>query len=133
MNFCACLVAFFSCFCILAPRADAAAVGHCHTCGGVPTPTTSVLDFEHIITTMTASIEPLPTGSHYADYLYLSDFELLKCSPFAPNSTYADACSSGNIALLSNGNGAIAFGTPDSTTFSNYRYLNLSSMVSLKD
>ncbi|KAK9342122.1 hypothetical protein V1522DRAFT_358783 [Lipomyces starkeyi] len=132
MNFCASLVAFFSCFCILAPRVDAAAVYHCHTCGGVPTPKTSVLDFEHI-TTMTASIEPLPTGFHYEDYLYLSDFQLIKCSAFAPNSTYAGACSSGNIALLANSSGLISFGTPDSTTYSNYRYLNLSSMVSSND
>ncbi|KAK9320540.1 hypothetical protein V1517DRAFT_206684 [Lipomyces orientalis] len=79
---------------------------------------------------MTASIEPLPTRFHYAEYLYINDFQLLKCSVFPPNSTYANACYSGNIALLSDGSeNSIGFGTPDGENYnSNYRYLNLSSM-----
>ncbi|KAJ8103658.1 hypothetical protein POJ06DRAFT_191059 [Lipomyces tetrasporus] len=134
MNFSLCLVAFFSCFCILALRTGAVAVDHCHTCGGVPTPTTSVLDVIEHITTMTVPIEPLHTEFHYAEYLYINDFQLLKWSAFPPNSTYAGACYSGNIALLSDGSEkSIGFGTPDGENYnSNYRYLNLSSMVSSK-
>ncbi|KAK9357799.1 hypothetical protein V1504DRAFT_30938 [Lipomyces starkeyi] len=128
MKSCPGLVALISCFCILGLRVGAAADHHCHSCGGVSTPSTSVLDFEHI-TPVTGSIAPLPTGFHYPDYLYLSDFQLLKCSAFAPTSADAKACSSGNLALLSNGSGTMIFGTPDSTSYSNYKYLNLSSML----
>ncbi|KAK9321247.1 hypothetical protein V1517DRAFT_326953 [Lipomyces orientalis] len=120
------LVVFFSGLCILGIRASAAAVGHCPDRRVAPTPSTSVLNFDHI-TTLT-SIAPLPTNFYYSDYLYLSDFQLLNCSSFSPNSSDAKACSSGNIALLSTGNGSMVFGTQDSDTFSNYRYMNLSSM-----
>ncbi|KAK9343605.1 hypothetical protein V1522DRAFT_356320 [Lipomyces starkeyi] len=123
------LVVFFSGLCILGIRASAAAVNHCPDRRVAPTPSTSVLNFDHI-TTVT-SIAPLPTNFHYSDYLYLSEFQLLNyCSTFPTNSSDAKACSSGNIALLSTGSGSIVFGTPDSDTLSNYRYMNLSSMVS---
>ncbi|KAK9350528.1 hypothetical protein V1523DRAFT_442544 [Lipomyces doorenjongii] len=121
------LVVFFSGLCILGMRASAAAVDHCPDRRVTPTPSTSVLNFDHI-TTVT-SIAPLPTNFYYSDYLYLSEFQLLNCSSFSPNSSDAKACSSGNVALLSTGNGAMVFGTPDSDTFSNYRYMNLSSML----
>ncbi|KAJ8103645.1 hypothetical protein POJ06DRAFT_279388 [Lipomyces tetrasporus] len=122
------LVVFFSGLCILGIRVSATAVNHCPDRRVAPTPSTSVLNFDHI-TTVT-SIAPLPTNFYYSDYLYLSEFQLLNCSSFAPNSSDAKACSSGNIALLSTGSGSMVFGTPDSDTFSNYRYMNLSSMVS---
>ncbi|KAK9350118.1 hypothetical protein V1523DRAFT_355935 [Lipomyces doorenjongii] len=115
----------------LALRVSAAAVHHCHE-GAVPTPSTSILDFDHIATVIN-SIAPLPTGFHYPDYLYLSDFQLLNCSSFPAYSADANACSSGKIALLSNGSGSMVFGTPDSSGYSNYRYMNLSSIVSSKD
>jgi hypothetical protein len=85
------------------------------------------------IATVTKSIAPLPTGFHYPDYLYLSDFQLLNCSSFSAHSADANACSSGKIALLSTGSGSMVFGTPDSSGYSNYRYMNLSSMVSSED
>ncbi|KAK9387410.1 hypothetical protein V1515DRAFT_615719 [Lipomyces mesembrius] len=128
MNSGARLIIVFSYFCILGLQVSAAAVSHCHSCGGgVPTPSTSVLDFDHIAT-VTASVVPLPTGFHYPDYLYLGDFQLLKCSSYSANSTETNACSSGEVALLSTGGGSMIFGTPDSTALSNYRYMNLSSM-----
>ncbi|KAK9312164.1 hypothetical protein V1522DRAFT_438193 [Lipomyces starkeyi] len=120
------LVVFFSGLCVLALRVSAAAVHHCHV-GAVPTPSTSILDLDHIAT-ITKSIAPLPTGFHYPDYLYLSDFQLLNCSSFSAHSADANACSSGKIALLSTGSGSMVFGTPDSSGYSNYRYMNLSSM-----
>ncbi|KAK9384227.1 hypothetical protein V1515DRAFT_618198 [Lipomyces mesembrius] len=123
-----------SSFCILALRVSAAAVHHCHE-GAVPTPSTSILDvsiwpvfqLDHIAT-VTNSTAPLPTGFHYSDYLYLSDFQLLNCSSFAAHSAAANACSSGKIALLSTGSGSMVYGTPDSSDYSNYRYMNLSSI-----
>ncbi|KAK9481530.1 hypothetical protein V1527DRAFT_499681 [Lipomyces starkeyi] len=110
------LVVIFSGLCILGIRVSAAAVNHCPD-----------RRFDHI--TAVTSIAPLPTNFHYSDYLYLSEFQLLNCSSFSTNSSDAKACSSGNIALRSTGSGSIVFGTPDSDTFSNYRYMNLSSML----
>ncbi|KAK9489506.1 hypothetical protein V1508DRAFT_361844 [Lipomyces doorenjongii] len=127
MNFRVRLVALLPFLCILGLRVSAAAVRHCEHYL-VPTPSTSVLDFDHIAT-VTGSIAPLPTEFHYPDYLYLSNgFQLLNCSSFAANSEDAKACSSGKIALLSTGSGSMIYGTPDSSLYSNYRYLNLSSM-----
>ncbi|KAK9428208.1 hypothetical protein V1505DRAFT_229626 [Lipomyces doorenjongii] len=127
MNFRVRLVALLPFLCILGLRVSAAAVQHCEHYL-VPTPSTSVLDFDHIAT-VTGSIAPLPTEFHYPDYLYLSNgFQLLNCSSFAANSEDAKACSSGKIALLSTGSGSMIYGTPDSSLYSNYRYLNLSSM-----
>ncbi|KAK9372171.1 uncharacterized protein V1513DRAFT_359903, partial [Lipomyces chichibuensis] len=107
------VVVFFSSLCILGFRVSAAAVHHCHA-GAVPTPSTSILDLGHIAT-VTKSIVPLPTGFHYPDYLYLSDFQLLNCSSFPAHSPDANACSSGKIALLSSGTGSMVYGTRDST------------------
>ncbi|KAK9357280.1 hypothetical protein V1504DRAFT_86394 [Lipomyces starkeyi] len=126
MKFDTCFLPIFSCL-WLGLRVGAAAVHHCHSCGGVPTSSTSVLDFEHIAT-VTASVAPLPTEFHYPDYLYLQSFQLLKCSSFPSNSTAAKACSSGSMALFSTGSGTMNFGTPDDPRNSNARYMNVSSM-----
>ncbi|KAK9328180.1 hypothetical protein V1520DRAFT_229010 [Lipomyces starkeyi] len=120
------MILIFSALCILGLRVSAAALHRCPDRSIAATPSTSVLNFDHI-TTVT-SIASLPTNFHYPDYLYLSEFQLLNCSSFSRNSSNAKACSSGNIALLSTGSGSMVFGTPDSDTFSNYRYMNLSSM-----
>ncbi|KAK9233972.1 hypothetical protein V1525DRAFT_102558 [Lipomyces kononenkoae] len=125
MTFHMILVVFLSGLCILGLPVSAAALHHCPV-PIAPTPSTSVLNFDHI-TTVT-SVAALPTEFHYSDYLYISEFQLLNCSSFARNSSEAKSCSSGNIALLSNGTGSMVFGTPDSDTYSNYRYMNVSSM-----
>ncbi|KAK9364426.1 hypothetical protein V1509DRAFT_66382 [Lipomyces kononenkoae] len=118
---------FVSALCILGARVGAAAVNYCPGRSATPTPSTSVLDFDDI--TSVTSVAPLPNNFHYSDYLYLSDFQLLNCSSFPTSSSDAKACSSGKIALLSTGQGSMAFGTPDSDVYSNYRYMNLSSML----
>ncbi|KAK9324943.1 hypothetical protein V1517DRAFT_316151 [Lipomyces orientalis] len=126
MTFRVCLVLFFSGLSILSLGDRASAVHRCHV-GAVPTPSTTILDLDHIAT-VTKSIAPLPTGFHYPDYLYLSDFQLFNCSSFSANTSEANACSSGQIALLSTGSGSMVFGGPESSGYSNYRYMNLSSI-----
>ncbi|KAK9234177.1 hypothetical protein V1525DRAFT_428658 [Lipomyces kononenkoae] len=126
MTFRMILVVFLSGLCTLGLPVSTAALHHCPL-PIAPTPSTSVLNFDHI-TTVT-SIAPLPTEFHYSDYLYISEFQLLNCSSFGTNSSDAKSCSSGDIALLSTGSGSMVFGTPDSDTYSNYRYMNLSSML----
>ncbi|KAK9237155.1 hypothetical protein V1525DRAFT_344535 [Lipomyces kononenkoae] len=123
-------VVFFSYLFSLVLRVSVVATQNRHDCSVVltPTPSSSLLDFDHIAA-VTEPITPLPTEFHYPDYLYLSNgFQLLDCSSFPGTSADAQACSSGNIALLSTGGGSMIFGTPDSSLYSNYRYMNLSSL-----